>query len=137
VTNITTGSEPGYDDGFVLVGTASSTVYQIHYLNENLILTTGKSSGTVLATAPSGIAMLFQPLASGPFQLLNNGDNLTTQSVIGYPIIIAVMQESCELFEPAVAASFTAVLAAAPFNCTGGFVPGTCSSGGAVKTSST
>jgi DUF917 family protein len=137
VTNITTGSEPGYDDGFVLVGTASSTVYQIHYLNENLILTTGKSSGTVLATAPSGIAMLFQPLASGPFQLLNNGDNLTTQSVIGYPIIIAVMQESCELFEPAVAPSFTAVLAAAPFNYTGGFVPGTCSSGGAVKTSST
>jgi DUF917 family protein len=128
VTNITTGSEPGYDDGYVLVGTINSTVYQIHYLNENLILTTGKSGSTVLATAPSGIAMLFQPSGTGPFQLLNNGDNLPSQSVIGYPILIAVMRESCELFEPAIAPSFTTVLAAAPFNYTGGFVPATCAS---------
>ena len=128
VTNITTGSEPGYDDGFVLVGTTNSTAYQIHYLNENLILTTGKAGNTVLATAPSGIAMLFQPSASGPFQLLNNGDDLPNQSVIGYPIIIAVMKESCELFNPVIGPSFSALLAAAPFNYDGGFVPGGCTS---------
>jgi uncharacterized protein len=126
VTNITTGSEPGYDDGYVLVGTTNSTVYQIHYLNENFILTTGKSGDKVLATAPSGIAMLFQPGGTGPFQLLNNGDNLPTQSVIGYPIIIAVLRESCELFNQVIGPSFTAVLAAAPFNYTGGFVPNSC-----------
>jgi DUF917 family protein len=127
VAEIDTGTQPGYDDAVITVGAPYDVVYQIHALNENMILTQGVSGTTVLATAPSGIAMLFQPNGTGPYVLLNNGDSLPDKNVINSPIIIAVMKESCTLFNAAIAQSFANVLSAAPFNYSGPLVPsGTC-----------
>jgi DUF917 family protein len=129
VTAIEPGSEPGYDDGYVIVSAPYDLQYQIHYLNENMIVTSGVDRTKVIATAPSAIAMLFQPTGSSTYQLLNNGDNLPNQSVIGNPIIFCVLAESCVLFKPGIADSFATVLKDAPFNYGGAFVPpGTCTS---------
>lgn len=127
VSEIENGTQPGYDDSIITVGAPYDVVYTIHALNENMILTQGVAGTTVLATAPSGIAMLFQPNGTGPYVLLNNGDDLPNQNVINSPIIIVVLKESCTLFKPNVAQTFINVLQAAPFNYGGPLVPsGTC-----------
>jgi len=123
VKAIQPGSQPGYDDGYVIVGGDTGGQFQIHYLNENMIVTSGASGQNIVATAPSGIAMMFQPNGAGSYLLLNNGDNLPQQSVIGFPMIFAVMKESCTLFNSPVGDSFAAVLSSPPFNYKKPFVP--------------
>ena len=126
VTGIVNGSQPGYDDSVISVAAPYDLVYAIHALNENMILTEGISGTTVLATAPSGIAMLFQPGGTGPYVLLNNGDDLPNQNVIDFPIIIVVLKEGCTLFNASIEKSFATVLANPPFNYTGPLLPATC-----------
>jgi DUF917 family protein len=113
----------GYDDGYLYISADDGFPYRIHYLNENMIVYRDGAITTAVGTAPSAIPMLFQPGGSGAFQLLNNGDDLLSRDVVNHPIVFCVVKESCVLFKPDIAASFTTVLKNAPFNYIGPFVP--------------
>lgn len=125
VTDIEAGSQPGYDDGFVVVSSDTGEPYRIHSLNENMILYDG--IGNALATAPSAIAMMFDIDSLDFYELLNNGDDLKNAGVIGRRIIFCVMNQACLLFRSDIVESFATVLRNPPFSYDGAILPQSCS----------
>ena len=113
----------GHDGGVLSIAGDDGVEYQIHYLNENMLLTRGPSRQEVVATAPSSISTMFQPRGSVTFQPLNHGDDLASQGVEGHPVIFCVIKDSGVLFQPEVADSFKAILKRKPFDYDGPFIP--------------
>lgn len=123
--DIKTGSLPGYDDGHLLIQTAGSpnVDLDIHYENENMLLLDAVT-GAPKATAPSGIAMLFE--VNGGYIPYNNGDNLKGLGLIGHRMITVVMKQKCLLYSGALEQSFATVLKGKPFNYSGPITPKNC-----------